>query len=661
MSDKYVNANGVSAIKNYIDTKIGTKQDALVSGTNIKTINNTSILGSGNITIEGGGMELVSNPTVNNVLLTDATGQAIDSGVNLDSKVDTTYSTTNDTSQVANVGNAISLRQYDNSDPSKFGQLLLSKSQGLLTTQTSRKNGGGNIYTRLGTLPSDTEGIYLEAGIWNSSSSDTTNILRVTPTSTTITNVVTPTNNTDAANKQYVDDTVSTAVNTQATETTLGTIKLNPSESITLNSSGQLDVGGRLGQMSNTTGIYSPKTINPAAVGNGSFLLTEGSGLKLGNKSLAVVTGTSLSLKSSASAGTTTYLVSNTYENRIICAGIVDGVLALNESTAAEKYVNVTSVTIGGYAPTTANYWTASGDITIKTDASINPNSRITSVRPYATGEAGFSNLFVGQLSGGKGGASIVVGQKVFSYSGNACAIVGASMYNTGNGNALFGRQHISRKNRSFLAGTGHDTTNGPSEGVAAIGKWSNIKSNTSFAIGNGTDANNRSNSFEIDTSGDATFGGYVKVEDYLSAASLTATGTITAGGDITDGAGTTIAQLLAGSKDWRYVQSASRSSSLSDGACRGIYSASQGLVILTFYAIASSALSTSETLFTLPSEIKPTETKHGVMIHGTAANTYTSGGTCVVTANGELKQSASNSFRIGSGIIMYSLFTTET
>lgn len=30
------------------------KQDTLVSGTNIKTINNTSLLGSGNITIEGG-------------------------------------------------------------------------------------------------------------------------------------------------------------------------------------------------------------------------------------------------------------------------------------------------------------------------------------------------------------------------------------------------------------------------------------------------------------------------------------------------------------------------------------------------------------------------------------------------------------------------------
>jgi hypothetical protein len=38
-----------------ISTALGNKQDTLVSGTNIKTINNTSILGSGNIEIQGGG------------------------------------------------------------------------------------------------------------------------------------------------------------------------------------------------------------------------------------------------------------------------------------------------------------------------------------------------------------------------------------------------------------------------------------------------------------------------------------------------------------------------------------------------------------------------------------------------------------------------------
>lgn len=35
-------------------TALSGKQDTLVSGTNIKTINNESILGSGNITISGG-------------------------------------------------------------------------------------------------------------------------------------------------------------------------------------------------------------------------------------------------------------------------------------------------------------------------------------------------------------------------------------------------------------------------------------------------------------------------------------------------------------------------------------------------------------------------------------------------------------------------------
>ncbi|MBQ6345184.1 MAG: hypothetical protein IJI96_03615 [Methanobrevibacter sp.] len=43
-----------SAINSSIDTALGGKQATLVSGTNIKTVNNESLLGSGNITIQGG-------------------------------------------------------------------------------------------------------------------------------------------------------------------------------------------------------------------------------------------------------------------------------------------------------------------------------------------------------------------------------------------------------------------------------------------------------------------------------------------------------------------------------------------------------------------------------------------------------------------------------
>ena len=45
--------------KSEVDTALSGKQDTLVSGTNIKTINNESILGSGNINIQGGGSNVI--------------------------------------------------------------------------------------------------------------------------------------------------------------------------------------------------------------------------------------------------------------------------------------------------------------------------------------------------------------------------------------------------------------------------------------------------------------------------------------------------------------------------------------------------------------------------------------------------------------------------
>ena len=51
---KYLNNTGVSEmwlnIKNFVYSQLLGKQDALVSGTNIKTVNNQSLLGSGNVT-----------------------------------------------------------------------------------------------------------------------------------------------------------------------------------------------------------------------------------------------------------------------------------------------------------------------------------------------------------------------------------------------------------------------------------------------------------------------------------------------------------------------------------------------------------------------------------------------------------------------------------
>jgi hypothetical protein len=47
--------DNISALATAIGTEVKSKQDTLVSGTNIKTINNQSILGTGDITISGAG------------------------------------------------------------------------------------------------------------------------------------------------------------------------------------------------------------------------------------------------------------------------------------------------------------------------------------------------------------------------------------------------------------------------------------------------------------------------------------------------------------------------------------------------------------------------------------------------------------------------------
>lgn len=63
------------AVKTAYDLANG-KQDALVSGTNIKTINNESILGSGNISVSGGGSKTFwygTSPTSSNVQTKDVT------------------------------------------------------------------------------------------------------------------------------------------------------------------------------------------------------------------------------------------------------------------------------------------------------------------------------------------------------------------------------------------------------------------------------------------------------------------------------------------------------------------------------------------------------------------------------------------------------------
>ena len=58
MVNKITNPPSQKDLIDKVNEIIDDKQDTLVSGTNIKTINNTSILGSGNIDIQGGGSDV---------------------------------------------------------------------------------------------------------------------------------------------------------------------------------------------------------------------------------------------------------------------------------------------------------------------------------------------------------------------------------------------------------------------------------------------------------------------------------------------------------------------------------------------------------------------------------------------------------------------------
>lgn len=316
----------------------------------------------------------------------------------------------------------------------------------------------------------------------------------------------------DIATKTYVDTGLAEKADTsdipgQATDTTLGTVKLNPDQSITLNANGQLEVGGRMGQFPTTTGMYAPNNRDPRNVGNYSFLITDAMGMDLNaNRSMAVVSGLGLTCRSAA-AGSTEYRIQNNYANRIqaiLCAG---GYAARDEATSTtQRIVQVVSVTINGssYIPdSSANPSGTASDIVIKTAETLNPDTAITNIRLF--GKMGsYATLHAGNgIASESGGRNLLLGGGVTkSGSSNDNCLVGNGIYSSGNGNACFGRYHIARKNRGFFAGTGHDSTNAPSEGASAVGQYSYMDSGTLFAVGNGSSHTARSNAFEVTSDG---------------------------------------------------------------------------------------------------------------------------------------------------------------
>ena len=315
------------------------------------------------------------------------------------------------------------------------------------------------------------------------------------PSNTTI-----PTNTSDLTNDSgYITNS------TIASDNSLGLVKTNSAQSITLNANNQLEVGGRLGQFPTTTGLFASNDRSPRDVQDFSLLITDALGIEMAaNRALAIVSGMAITVQSAA-PGTTVYYASNTYINRILAKVCENGYVSKDEATSkVEQIIPVVSVRINGstfHPGSTAD--DPSHPIVITLAETANPDSTITALRMFGVMKS-YASAHIGNgiHTDGSGGRQLIVGGGITKTGGNDACMVGQQMYNTGNGNAMFGRNHIARKNRGFFAGTGHDSSNARTEAASAVGEYSYIDSNTMFAVGNGTSATNRSNAFEVTADG---------------------------------------------------------------------------------------------------------------------------------------------------------------
>lgn len=308
---------------------------------------------------------------------------------------------------------------------------------------------------------------------------------------------------------------ISSVLPGQATDTDLGLVKLNPNESITLNSDNQLQVGGRLGQFPNG-GLFYPTTANPFKVGNYSLLMTDAVGIGASNRDFIIAGGNNVTLRGSHAAGSTVYRVSNSYANRIGLNACKNGFATLTETTAPQYTVPILSIKfangndISAYSGPTES----DNDIIITTDGSANPDSAATTIRCYGYW-ATTDIVSVGQCNGSNNGKCLQVGM-LCRNEGNQTIQVGNAIYSSGANSAQFGRQHINKKTDSLLAGYGHDNSNGR-QGSSALGLWSDIQSNTMFAVGNGTSDTARSNAFEVLADGRVKASGTTTEDDDLA------------------------------------------------------------------------------------------------------------------------------------------------
>lgn len=325
----------------------------------------------------------------------------------------------------------------------------------------------------------------------------------------------------EVANREDADSELSDALdalttaletlsNTIATDSALGLVKTDSAQFIETDENGVLKIGGRLGQFSSEEmpdgGLYYPLSIQPEVVWKNSFLITEGTLVSTrSSRIFALAAGTNVNLKTAAAAGATRFEVSNTFGNRFICAVARNGYATIQEGTAGTIMVHVTAVYLANDPDKTplvpySGATESRNNIVIETDAPLSDTDTVSRLRLYGTMTFD-SSFHCGQGNGTGGvkgkGKILQLGQNILSLEGNSI-LVGNGIFSNKNRVCIVGGNHINYVQGACLTGEGHDTTDGTFVGIAEHGKYSLTKTNTAFAIGNGTSNTARSNLFEI-------------------------------------------------------------------------------------------------------------------------------------------------------------------
>ena len=124
-SAEWGNITGTLSDQTDLNNALGDKQDVLVSGTTIKTINNQSILGSGNISVGGGSGgtsdydQLENRPQINNVTLTGNKSLS-DLGINIPTKIS---DLTNDNNTVTDASYVHTDNNYTSAEKTKLSNI----------------------------------------------------------------------------------------------------------------------------------------------------------------------------------------------------------------------------------------------------------------------------------------------------------------------------------------------------------------------------------------------------------------------------------------------------------------------------------------------------------------------------------------------------------